>query len=252
MKKMYANTSFFAMLTMVLLFTAACKKVPDYPHGVRPCQIVKLKGYNGGSVDSFIVKYNSKHFPISMTRSNGGTGSPNYVFRYDRYDRLTDYIGVYQDGKWFETWTRYTYDNRNRVIRDTLFVFGNMSTGPGTDISHTAEYKYDAQNRIIRHAVKFTGTDMGWVYAFKYDQNGNRQLIDADMEVEYPLAVYDNKVNMHRLHPIWQFLSMDYSRNNVARSDLIYNEYELPVSTSGTMGFANLSFQGLTITYSCQ
>jgi len=255
---MYSTTSLLAMFGIVLLLAAGCKKIPDYPHGVRPCQIVKLKGTTGGEVDSIIVKYNNKGLPISMERVYVGTGYPHYIFRYDKHDRLTDFIGVYDlPAGGFETWMRYGYDHKKRIVKDTMYVFGFVPNGPGTDISYTSEYQYDAQNRIINKKLSFAHSDVVWEYKYAYDQNDNRQTVD-EMDGSISNVLYDNKVNMHRLHPVWQFLSHDYSRNNTAR-DITYNEYGFPVTLRnpvstpmGPINFANLGFADLDITYSCQ
>ncbi len=44
-------------------------------------------------------------------------GHPNYLFRYDAHRRLSDYIGVYDDGLHFEFRHRYGYDSKNRIVQ---------------------------------------------------------------------------------------------------------------------------------------
>jgi len=244
-------------LCTVWLFTASCKIIPGYSSSIRPYQIAKLMGNINGKADSFMVVYNSKGLPISLTRTVVDTSSPNYLLRYDKQDRLTDCIGVYTDTG-AEMWYRYGYDSKKRIVKDTMYIFGTLATGPGTNVAFTSEYEYDEQNRMIRRKMSFVNSGGGvWDLKYMYDQDGNRQLV-GEFDKAGHRATYDDKVNMLRLHPVWQFLTQDYSKNNVVRN-ITYNEYGLPMSirNSGevpatSISFLDLSFEDLNITYNYQ
>lgn len=250
---MYSTTSILAMLGIVLLLAAGCKKIPDYPHGSRPCQIIKMKGSLKGNEDSLIFKYNSKGLPVSITQIHASTGSPDYMFRYDKRDRLKDFIGVYTGSNAFEFWHRYGHDHKNRIITDTLYIMGIIADEPEAYIETTAIFEYDAQNRIIRTILKYTHNQDEISWGYSYDQQGNRQ-----SGGDWPVIAYDNKVNLHRLHPVWQFLDNDYSNNNPIVADA-YNEYRLPLkyNIAGTdltqyFSFVGFQFPRVDITYTCR
>lgn len=251
---MYSTTACFSVLCTFLLLAVGCKIIPGYSHGAGPYQIVKLTGNIQGKLDSFIVAYNSKGFPVSLTKSHVDTSSPNYLLRYDKLDRLTDCIGVYTEGG-AEVWYRYGYDDKKRIVKDTMYLLGNLATGPGTDFAFTSEYEYDALDRITRRKMTFAKSgDMVWDLKYLYDQHGNRQLV-GEFDKPGQQITYDDKVNMLSLHPVWQFLAQDYSSNNVVQN-ITYNEYGLPLSISNSVeasksaiSFLDLNFEKLDITY---
>lgn len=253
---MSSTIACFTALCTFLLLAVGCRSIPDYSHGAGPYQIVKLKGNIHGKLDSFTVAYNSKGFPVSLTKSRVDTGSPNYLLRYDKQDRLTDCIGVYTAGG-AEMWYRYGYDDKKRIVKDTMYMFGKLTTGPGTDLAFTSEYEYDVQDRMTRRKITFV-KDGGvvWDLKYLYDEQGNRQLIGQFDKPGHQIT-YDDKVNMLRLHPVWQFLAQDYSSNNVVQN-MTYNEQGLPLHISNTatsgaaISFLDINFEELDITYNYQ
>ncbi|HEU4553040.1 MAG TPA: hypothetical protein VFS25_09405 [Chitinophaga sp.] len=230
---------------MLLLTVAGCRKYPDqlpnYPH----YQVQKIKIDPGGfGEDSAVFAYNAIGNPVSITRGRPSTGAPNYLFRYDAQHRLTDYIGVYANGLVFETWHHYTYNNHDNIVTDTTYVFGIVTDhGPAPDpqapppydhlfVGHTTAYEYDAQHRIIRAYDDF-GQPPVSTTRYIYNADGNLAVIrsydpyTADSS-DVALTSYDNKVNLHRTHPIWQFLDRDYSVNNHEQVTA-YNAQGLPL-----------------------
>ncbi|NLR65809.1 hypothetical protein HGH92_15960 [Chitinophaga varians] len=70
--------------------------------------------------------------------------------------------------------------------------------------------------------------------------------IPSDTTVTYP--TYDNKTNFHRLHPLWQFIDRNYSRNN-SGSISSYNNAGLPTELSAPALILGIPFQHTFIRY---
>ncbi|KAA2238863.1 hypothetical protein F0L74_21860 [Chitinophaga agrisoli] len=249
----------FLMVT-ALLFTG-CKK-NDQPHGPAHCQIYKVKFYQSfNRMDSAVFTYNKKGDPIRITRGLNSTGAPDALFWYDKRGRLTDYIGIYAGGDNYEFRHRYTYDYKDRIVIDTMHVFGFLSSYPGS-ISSVTTYKYDAQDRIIRMDRRMPDyPKAGYSYLYTYNQLGNIEKITTGGGYLSATPVYDDKINMNNLHPVWQFLSMDYSRNNpfgsTGRDEQTgYDQYGLPIDIDKGWGsegeFVNIFYSRMMVEYQCR
>jgi|ERR1044072_6906040 hypothetical protein len=222
-------------------------------------QITAIKLYPGesGSGDSIVFKYNSYGNPVSITRITNAGGTADYLFRYDDQQRLTDYAGPCQDGL-FESWHRYYYDNSKRIAGDTVYYFGRVGDqGPLPDpgaakpydklpVGQTDRYEYDQENRIIKVIRSFSeGAELSIQYT--YNEAGNLEKrytaysASPDLNYSTVFGPYDNKVNMHRTHPIWQFIDQDYSRNNPFTADA-YNAQVLPLKISSGKADADQAF----------
>jgi len=256
MKKVLVVIPYY-VLFVTLLFTA-CKKDDHHPCGPQRCQVLQLKGNLGYSDDdSIVINYNNKGNPVSMIKPVPATGFPSYLFWYDKQGRLTDYIGIYMNGDTYEFRHHYVHDNKKRIISDTMHVFGRLSElpfNPGA-VSNITNYKYDAQDRIIQS--QFIVPDnpaYNYTYYYSYNTQGNLEKI-TDNNGTVTTFTYDNKVSMVSLHPIWQFLSRDYSRNNPFSASS-YNAYGLPTAIdTGSKGFAYFAgvlYVKVNITYTCR
>ncbi|WP_298735174.1 hypothetical protein [uncultured Chitinophaga sp.] len=227
-------------------------------------QISAIKPYPGesGSGDVVVFEYNSYGNPVSITRKTDAGSAATYLFRYDAQQRLTDYAGPCQQGL-FERWYRYYYDNSNRIAGDTVYYFGRVGEdGPlpdpdaakpynGLPVAQTDRYEYDRENRIIKVSRSFSeGTEMNILYT--YDTAGNLEKRytafsgSPDLNYTTVFGPYDNKVNMHRTHPIWQFIDQDYSRNNPFTADA-YHAQVLPLKISAAKAGTDPAF--LLISY---
>lgn len=256
---------FITPLCLIVLFFYGCIK-PDTPIPHIPdCQIVKLRGEWYTGLDSAVFSYNSKGNPTSMTRSWVGTGSPDYLFRYDKKNRLTDVIGVYSDANYFETWHHYVYDNkRNLPVADSVYTFGEVGNGPlplpGYYSLRYADLSYDSYGRIVKavdvDVRPYPGQSTS---VYHYNAVGN---LDA-ITTSYPsgevlvtdIDTYDNKVNLHRTNPVWQLIDRDYSVNN-AFTAVSYSSNGLPTvigtPTSHSMLLGYITIGEMEIIYSCQ
>jgi hypothetical protein len=232
---------FAAIIAATLLFTGCNKHDPGPDCYLQSCRISQLQNEDlsyGNESYTADFEYDAKGTPLRITRSDVRTGGPNYLFRHDAKNRVTDVIGCYgsgNDGDYFEFWHRLKYDAKNRVYRDSSFYVGivgpNPVKVPGVEqIIIVNNYTYDTQNRIIRAAE----SDLYRDYHYYYNNRGNLDSVrQRDYTLEYTVAygTYDNTVNYHRTNPLWQFLDRDYSQNNAATVSAV-NKYSLPTTVA--------------------
>lgn len=266
MKKDFLALRCAIVFAIVLLFSDCSKPDQDYPHY---CQILRFVNtsteiYNNYTAD---FQYDSKGTPQRITRTNTGTGMPNYLFRHDKYNRVTDVIGSYgngDNGDVFEFWYRLKYDAKNRVILDSSFYNGIIGNNPGPIpgvslliLVHTHEY--DAQNRIIRsHRQESSGYQDRYYY---YNHKGNLDstVIKWDDGSQYiaQYGNYDDKINIRRTNPLWQYLDRNYSKNN-SFNTITSNRYGLPTTVEAPavkdnpVYFLTFSIDNMNIQYSCK
>ncbi|MCW3467734.1 hypothetical protein [Chitinophaga nivalis] len=266
-----------ALIAIVSLLFTGCIKTDylQFPAASgQQCKILQLKGtiaYSGVQ-DSAEISYNAFGNPVSITPTQVGTGYPRYLLRYDAANRLKDVIGAYRTGNpYFETWTKLTFNAYNCLVADTTFSFGIIGPNgplpgnpnvPGLQVSNVTTYTYDAQKRLIR-TTETRGHDYPVFFTtYYYNSKGNANKINeswvstgTDSSYNYShdiFPVYDNKVNPHQLHVVWQYLDRDYNNNN-AFIATTYNVYGLPtrINTDPKTGlrFLLLNFAELNIKY---
>ena len=212
--------------TFAVLFLVACQKevdvFPDIIKSDKFCQISKIRFNDpSGSYDGLFY-YNSKGNPDSVKFDLVGTGFPNIFFVYDNKE-LTDAKLVYSNGT-YEVWHRYGYTGK-MITTDTAYTFGNSNIDPEPNnfISKRINYiEYDIEGRIVRETEDYIFPEMeSVVRTYVYDDNGNLQVPGVDLQ-------YDDRVNFHSLHILWQFLGRDYSENNPIEATS-YSEFGLPL-----------------------
>lgn len=212
-----------AIAVISLLLVISCKKDVE-EKAARHCEIIQMKApsyFGAPDSNTYVFQYNQKGDPVQITPAVIGTGRPYHVFRYDKKHRMRDYIGRYENAA-FEFWHEYGYDNKDRIVKDTMYIFGIYEDGPTSDLApgrRIFTYEYDAKNRIIKTITEYPfNPTYNSVELFSYDNNGN---------LIRPGYTYDNKVNYHRTHPIWMFLDADFSENNPVPA-VNYNDGGLP------------------------
>jgi len=102
--------------------------IKDIWHQHNPgCRIEKISFFLSGGTEpvSASFYYNNKGNPVRVSSPDGMYPPDNY-FYYDEKDRLTDYLGTFPNDTYF-FWYHYMYDNKGRVIADTLNGFGAIS-----------------------------------------------------------------------------------------------------------------------------
>lgn len=246
----------FACLILIVLTIVGCNKVADFLRGnkdgdMKYCNIKKV-AFKYYEAREMTFSYNASGNPVSVYMDPSGTAAPSRYFSYDKKNRLTRMIGVYnQDTTSFEVLRLYYHDSKDRIIRDTGWGFGHTSNGVpidyyGKDVTH---YEYDKWDRIIRISITelYPQPRQPLIYTYEYDADGN--LIGDGL-------VYDNKISYRRTNKIWMFLDKNYSVNNAFRAKR-YNNNHLPLQIDLPMNdqsaiFLYQNMQHSTFTYECR
>ncbi|MDH7462858.1 hypothetical protein QEG73_16305 [Chitinophagaceae bacterium 26-R-25] len=228
-----------ALAALILTCFVGCKKneicLKCIPPDLTDTKILRYYGdlYSDSIRLMGTVNYNKFGDPVSILKNGGaGTGNPNCFFWYDNKRRLSDYIGFYNNNVGYEFWHRYYYDNKDRIVLDSMYVFGFMKDNkPNKIADRRITYKYDDMDRMSQLTVTESFGNYTWTQDFAYDERGNLQTFG-------PLQ-YDNKYNPHLLHKIWQFIEQDYSINNPvdASRPITYNAKGFPTSYATRSGF---------------
>lgn len=247
--------STLAVVCLIVIEFSGCKKgdekyLQQHPTAdLKQCPIERIIYQTLIRMDTLNLFYNSWGDPVSSTHTQKGTGSPNYVFRYDKKHRLTDYIGVYEDGASGEYWHKYFYDNpgSDNPTSDSLYTFVSFQNGVITEYLDAAMtfYTYDREGRIIKDSTLWHGGYRTYIKHYLYDANGNLQG-----------RQYDQSLNFHRTNKIWMFLDRDYSVNNPFVADS-YNAHKLPTKLNldpktSYFQLLNVYFHNGEITYGCK
>ena len=266
MKKHVLILRYAIMFAIALLFQNCSKPDQDYP---QYCQILQLVNHSRFTFDNYTAdfQYDSKGTPLRITRTNTGTGTPNYLFRHDKYNRVTDIIGSYgngDNGDIFEFWRRLKYDAKNRIILDSSFYSGIIGNNPikipgVSQLILVYTYKYDAQNRIIKYNEWQAGGYQDRYFYYNNKGNLDSTVTKRDDGNQYTNVYgnYDDKVNIRRTNPIWQYLDRNYSTNN-SYNTMTSNKYGLPTTIGATsikdnpVYFLTFSVDNLDIQYSCK
>jgi hypothetical protein len=226
MKKSYLLS--IALSALFLTFFSGCKKneidLKRIPLDLTNTKILRYYGdlFTDTLTLMGTVNYNKFGDPISITKPTQfvGTGNPNAVFWYDNKRRLSDVIGLYNNGG-FEGWRHYYYDKKDRIVMDSAYVFGSMVNGkPNVPAAYSSSYEYDEWDRVI----KLTMVDRFGHYLmsqdFVYDERGN---------LNGNTINYDNGLNPHLLNKVWQFIELNYSINNPIYGSIQYDNKRFPV-----------------------
>lgn len=242
---------------ITLLFVALfshCVKPPIIIPNPQHYEITRITGESTADwIDTIRITYNGQHDPIQVAGQHISTGYPQSLFGYDAQHRLRVLIGAYYDGNpGYEVAHKYLCDQKKRVVTDSIFYFGrydrNTLTLLDARYSSVRKYTYDNQDRITNVAEqRFPGTTFSeiWTTHYFYNSSGNAYKINT--MIQFPdntvsssdvFPVYDDKVNPHQLHPVWQLIDLDYSKNNAFVADS-YNKYGLPIHVTATGGKYN-------------
>ncbi|HVV70363.1 MAG TPA: hypothetical protein VHI52_02515 [Verrucomicrobiae bacterium] len=229
-----------ACMALLLFLGSACKKAIDYiekhPDAyVPPCRITNYRVTGGYGPANFVVTYDAKGNPITMMDSDRvhPMGTDQY-FRYDKFNRLSDYMQAYAPATEAVEWHKYYYARADYVIDTAMFYETGDVHGPSPIARNTGEYwiraySLDNQGRIIKiwdipndppNIPFLVGTAV-------YDARGNLPLPGTNVR-------YDDRVNFYRTSKTWQFVYKNYNRNNLVLVDgsfpLQYNVFGLPTN----------------------
>lgn len=165
---------------------------------------------------------------------------------------------------------KFVYEGNSQLpIRDSILsdTFFGVSEGTAYKV-YTVKVEdlyYDAQgriNRVVSHR-QFNNTlysqvdNYNYEVEFSYDSNGNRQVVNDGSGNTPPAISYADKPSLFSLHPVWQLVHKNWSKNAVTENVQAYNNYGLPsrADMNGTrfLQTQNLNSDNpfLNISYTC-
>jgi hypothetical protein len=175
-----------------------------------------------------VFEYNKWGDPVRILSdfNSSDENTTNWLFKYNQKHQLTDAIKSYASS--YFAWSKYVYDHKGTIIRDTTQFFGQMQgeipqAGMYTMINY---YSYDSQNRITR--VHRANNDRSDDLFYNYDGNGNLVRTGYTPQGQSIPLVYDNQVNPQRINEVFMFVARDYSRNNAMPAES-YSDLGLPL-----------------------
>lgn len=252
MKKNFSLAHSAVILLFVVLLSH-CVKPPIIIPSPQHYEITKIIGESTSDwFDTIRITYNAQHDPIQVAGQHVSTGNPQSLIGYDAQHRPRVLIGAYYDGNpSYEVAHKYICDSKKRVVTDSMFYFGRYDRNTLTLLDahyHYAtlrRYTYDNQDRITDMTEhRFEGTTYAelWTVKYFYNSSGNAYKIstiiknpDNTFSSSDVFPTYDDKVNPHQLHPMWQLMDLDYSKNNRFVADS-YNKYGLPIHVTSHNG----------------
>jgi len=245
-------------LALVVVSLPGCKKaVEAFEDGLVDCRACNIQQISVASMDElgtdtvvYRFSYNAAGDPVTVKNTAVSTGNPNVVFRYDRSGRLLEMIRPYENGS-YETWTKYFYNTRGQIVRDTQYIFGSyVDSVPVGFLQYgywTHHFMYDMFDRVVGRidSAFFSGNLYVTPWNFQYDAAGN---------LVAPGVVYDTDLNFLRTNRVWMFVCNNYSVNNGFQATA-YNAHKLPLSFNGvyeTMGPVVTASGKFQIKYGCR
>jgi hypothetical protein len=165
------------------------------------------------------VSYNEKGNPVSVIFDSLNNITPWHFFEYDGMNRLVEYRVEWGPGReFYKEIHHYGYSDEGLITIDTAYL-----EVEGT-FNLIYYLEYDDQDRVVKQDEYILHDDGTTSYFrtlnFEYGTDGNL-IVENKM--------YDDKPSFIATNKTWQFISRDYSNNNVAGA-LTYNENGLPLT----------------------
>jgi hypothetical protein len=175
-----------------------------------------------------VFQYNKWGDPVSILFDyySSDENTTNWLFKYNQKHQLTDAFKSYTAS--YLVWSKYVYDHKGTIIRDTTQYFGQMQGEiplPGMD-TVVNYYSYDRQDRITKLHQEWDNRSNDLFY--NYDSNGNLVRTGYTPQGQAIPLVYDDQVNPQRTNEVFMFVARDYSRNNAMPAES-YNDRGLPL-----------------------
>jgi hypothetical protein len=224
------------VLLLLAISFSSCKKFLDYYHyhnnePANASRITTITHVGPVDDDTTRIFYNNNGLPAALNyqmhnKEFDFIDSFTFYYAYDHLDRLLSETSEFVYGG---NLIYYAYEgNSSLPLRDTVRALY---------VDFVEDLDYDAKGRII----KITQRDFHYlipqdntipnetrVIKYYYDLRGNRQ---EDMSNgSYPgIIQYTDKPSLYSLHPVWQLIHKNYSRNSVPYGET-FNENGLPLS----------------------
>lgn len=243
------------------MLLSSCQKLLDY-YNVRDveqppaCKITIIAYLDEFFDNNTQITYDGEGFPSSVIYTSYDIGfdyTNSYTFNYN-YDNLNRIVSQTSDWVYSQNQVYYSYEGTSRLpARDTI---------PGiSGTVYVEDFEYDPNGRIIKITKRVIEQwpDDETVYPtlefhYYYDIRGNRQ--ENPSNPNYPgLIQYSDKPSLFSLHPVWQIIHKDFSKNNVLNGET-FNDKGLPLKIKqkrvpGFPGFLDM-LPGSVITYDCE
>jgi hypothetical protein len=229
----------------ISLFTSCVKQpIPDrLEQELKACPILSLNSGDPTDIPIYTIDYNQAGNPTGMIFAGMiVAGTVNYQFRYDRHNRLTDWVTYYVGNTGGVIWHRYGYPD-GQTVTDTSYDYVGDINSPEPPHSSFDTYlvmdKLDGFGRIIRQYTldPANGSIQGSPQIFFYDARGDKVR---------PGVTYDNEFDLYQTNSVWMFIFNDYSVNNPLSEQLTsevgiggpvaipsYNSSGLPLEITG-------------------
>lgn len=218
---------------MMIVILSSCQKIMEYyslnstTTAPPTCRIKSYSSLYYESQTSTKIKYDSTGRPVQITYSAewlpGGKAIEKLY--YDSLGRLSLHQPFIEMGNK----RKYVYEGASSTpLRDTATDFQGKK--------YVETFKADAAGRIIEEEIRWIYTppevqdDFPFeteVHRYYYDVHGNRQANPFDYPWHKTIR-YSNKPSLYSLHPVWQLIHRDYSKNGLTNVTE-YNENGLPV-----------------------
>ncbi|HLI93676.1 MAG TPA: hypothetical protein VKU83_08710 [Puia sp.] len=182
---------------------------------VKSCPILQMWSVDPSKPDTtgaeVVVHYNFAGNPVEMLNIKGSGYRQDFHFRYDRSNRLTDFLmnpSISPVAPAALEWHTYTYPSRRMVV-DSVYgendPAGITAPRPNADaFAGVVTHFLDDEGRIIKDEGNWYGAYTDTSY-FQYDAWG---------DMVRPGVMYDNKYNPYLTNDVWRFVYEDYSVNN--------------------------------------
>jgi hypothetical protein len=257
-----------ALPALLIPFFLSCEKEPLPPRleeELKACPILLLNGIttdpSGAQIGYpiYTFDYNEAGNPIDMLFLGDNFDAYNFYFRYDRRNRLTDFVTTGYQSTGAFIWHRYGYPD-SHTITDTAYDYVGDINDPEPPHSSFDTYftidKLDEFGRIIK-SIDFAelngnleGTLLSPPQTYAYDANGD--LVRAGV-------TYDNKINLYQTNSVWMLINNDYSVHNPLNQVYSpglpltipkYNPIGLPLEIDGqpSVGYPDEGFVVLFVT----
>lgn len=250
------------LVVSLAMFFQGCQKLKDIYYKHHPdhqpetsCRIDSIYIVNPPPFsDAAGIHYNAKGYPDYVNYTLNDEFPVNYrvQYIYDEMNRLVQEVPdfIYAGPKD----VIYVYEGNSMLpIRDTIYQLY---------VIEIEDLYYDDAgrvNRIVKHTrprLQDDNTDYpDQEFKYYYDIRGNRQE-DPTNDQYQGIIEYTNKPSLFSLHPVWQLIHKNYSRNSVAGA-AAYNEEGLPLQIKDEDSvdyppFLYMNLWGHLLTYACE
>ena len=231
-----------AILLVLFVLLGSCNKILDYiehhhPPKPLPCTIDAWNYFFREGVISTNIFYDSAFNPVRVEMLDENGITTNERFTYDASNRLL----THEMDRGGVSYYQYSGNHRTPIVDSFVDIFDNV---------YVTRFRLDYKDRIIGELGKPETSCY-------YTSDGNRQPDPADQPGRGH-AEYTDKPSIYSLHPTWQILYRNFSKNSTTWVSE-YNDKGLPLkfnnipdTSVNKQPFYDLGFSGFTILYSCR